>query len=48
MTWVEWYDSLWKPGWTPEPSPLASIWEIIKPIPHPDDVRLALCRRFGS
>ncbi len=32
MTWMEWYDSLWKPSWTPEPATIGLIWQILYPI----------------
>jgi len=32
MTWMEWYDSLWKPSWTPAPSTIGLIWQILYPI----------------
>ena len=32
MSWREWYDSLWKPNWTPEPATIGLIWQILYPI----------------
>lgn len=32
MTWIEWYDSLAKPLWTPAPSTISLIWTILYPI----------------
>ena len=32
MTWMEWYNSLAKPGWTPLPSTIGMIWQILYPI----------------
>ena len=32
MTWMEWYDSLAKPTWTPAPSTISLIWMILYPI----------------
>ena len=32
MTWIEWYDSLLKPSWTPEPATIGLIWQILYPI----------------
>lgn len=32
MTWMEWYDSLAKPSWTPSPSTISLIWTILYPI----------------
>jgi len=32
MPWIEWYNSLVKPSWTPEPSTIGMIWQIIYPI----------------
>lgn len=32
MTFREWYDSLSKPGWTPDPSTIGLIWQILYPV----------------
>lgn len=32
MTFMEWYDSLAKPGWTPDPAFIGMMWQIIYPI----------------
>jgi tryptophan-rich sensory protein len=32
MTWMEWYDSLAKPTWTPAPATIGLIWQILYPI----------------
>ena len=32
MTWIEWYNSLSKPGWTPAPSTISLIWMILYPV----------------
>lgn len=32
MTWIEWYDSLSKPSWTPAPSTISLIWTILYPV----------------
>ena len=32
MTWIEWYNSLEKPSWTPEPSTIGFIWQCLYPI----------------
>lgn len=32
MTWIEWYNSLSKPSWTPVPSTISLIWMILYPI----------------
>ena len=32
MPWIEWYDSLAKPPWTPAPSTISLIWMILYPI----------------
>lgn len=32
MTWMEWYDSLAKPTWTPAPSTISLIWMILYPV----------------
>jgi translocator protein len=32
MSWMQWYESLWKPSWTPAPSTIGLIWSILYPI----------------
>jgi benzodiazapine receptor len=32
MTWMEWYDALDKPNWTPPPATIGLIWQILYPI----------------
>ena len=32
MTWMEWYNSLAKPDWTPAPATIGLIWQILYPI----------------
>jgi len=32
MTWIDWYNSLEKPSWTPEPSTIGMIWQCLYPI----------------
>ncbi len=32
MTWMDWYNSLDKPAWTPAPSTIGTIWQILYPI----------------
>jgi benzodiazapine receptor len=32
MTWIEWYDSLTKPSWTPAPSTISLIWMLLYPV----------------
>ncbi len=32
MTWMEWYNNLTKPSWTPSPSTISLIWMILYPI----------------
>lgn len=32
MNWMEWYESLFKPSWTPQPSTISLIWQILYPI----------------
>ena len=32
MDWMTWYNSLEKPGWTPSPSTIGLIWQILYPI----------------
>lgn len=29
MSWMEWYDGLLKPSWTPEPATIGLIWQIL-------------------
>ena len=32
MYWMEWYNSLVKPSWTPAPSTISLIWTILYPV----------------
>ena len=32
MSWIEWYNNLIKPSWTPDPSTIGLIWQILYPI----------------
>lgn len=32
MNWMDWYQSLAKPGWTPVSSTISLIWQILYPI----------------
>ena len=32
MSWMEWYDSLVKPSWTPEPSTIGLVWQLLYPV----------------
>ncbi len=32
MNWIEWYNALAKPSWTPAPSTISLIWMILYPI----------------
>ena len=32
MTWLEWYNSLLKPSWTPAPATIGLIWQILYPL----------------
>jgi translocator protein len=32
MSWMEWYNSLAKPTWTPTPGTIGLIWQILYPI----------------
>ena len=32
MSWMEWYNSLVKPDWTPSPATIGLIWNILYPI----------------
>lgn len=32
MSWLEWYNSLAKPSWTPAPATIGLIWQVLYPI----------------
>ena len=32
MSWMQWYESLDKPAWTPDPETISVIWHILYPI----------------
>jgi len=32
MIWMQWYDNLAKPAWTPAPATITLIWMILYPI----------------
>lgn len=32
MTWLDWYNRLEKPSWTPAPATIGMIWQILYPI----------------
>ena len=32
MEWIDWYNSLEKPNWTPAPRVIGTIWQILYPI----------------
>ena len=32
MNWLDWYNSLAKPSWTPTPATIGLIWQILYPI----------------
>ena len=32
MSWIEWYNSLAKPTWTPAPATISLIWMILYPV----------------
>ncbi|MES2467117.1 MAG: TspO/MBR family protein [Verrucomicrobiota bacterium] len=32
MTWIEWYNSLEKPSWTPSPAVIGQIWGMLYPV----------------
>lgn len=32
MSWIEWYNSLEKPSWTPEPRTIGLIWQCLYPV----------------
>ena len=32
MKWLDWYNSLIKPSWTPPPATISLIWQILYPI----------------
>lgn len=32
MEWMEWYNSLRKPSWTPAPATIGFVWQVLYPI----------------
>lgn len=32
MAWIEWYNALAKPSWTPAPATIGLIWQILYPL----------------
>jgi translocator protein len=32
MPWIEWYNALVKPSWTPAPGTIGTIWSILYPV----------------
>ena len=32
VTWIDWYDNLGKPTWTPAPSTIGLMWQILYPV----------------
>lgn len=32
MTWIDWYDTIVKPSWTPAPSTISLIWTLLYPV----------------
>ena len=32
MAWIDWYNSLAKPAWTPAPATIGLIWQILYPV----------------
>ncbi len=32
VEWIDWYNSLEKPAWTPAPATIGTVWQIIYPI----------------
>ena len=32
MSWMEWYDGLVKPSWTPAPGTIGTIWGVLYPV----------------
>lgn len=32
MPWLDWYNALEKPGWTPPPATIGLIWQILYPL----------------
>ncbi len=32
MPWIDWYNSLSKPAWTPAPATIGAIWQVLYPI----------------
>lgn len=32
MSWMEWYESLEKPAWTPAPGTIGLVWQVLYPV----------------
>ena len=32
MSWIEWYNTLEKPSWTPAPEVIGQIWGMLYPV----------------
>lgn len=32
VTWIDWYNSLEKPSWTPEPATIGFVWQCLYPV----------------
>lgn len=32
MSWMEWYNNLVKPSWTPDPATIGMVWQVLYPI----------------
>lgn len=32
MTWIQWYNALDKPAWTPQPATIGMIWQLLYPV----------------
>lgn len=32
MSWIDWYNALHKPSWTPQPATIGLIWRILYPV----------------
>jgi len=47
MSWRDWYDALDKPGWTPSPGTIGTIWTILYPIIIAVDVGIVVLAARG-
>jgi len=47
MSWRGWYDALDKPGWTPSPGAIGTIWTVLYPIILAVDVTIVVLAGRG-